>query len=104
MESSHICLLVERGDEGDVTDRRRFNDCLAESNEIRDLMRQADIRILDNDRFCPRQVRATITAASCGCCACFSLTVITGTSASWRDCLLYTSDAADEEDSVDLGG
>src|SRR5665648_1263921 len=23
---------------------------------------------------------------------------------SWRPCLLYTSDAADEEDSVDLGG
>ena len=22
----------------------------------------------------------------------------------WNDCLLYTSDAADEEDSVDLGG
>src|SRR5664280_1064923 len=30
--------------------------------------------------------------------------VLSGTTYMWSSCLLYTSDAADEEDSVDLGG
>src|SRR5664279_6188367 len=40
-------------------------------------------------------------AAGCGCCARLGPSV---RGPACKGCLLYTSDAADEEDSVDLGG
>src|SRR5664279_6274577 len=64
----------------------------------------------DASPYCTPFAQASASSSAENCC-----TVITGPkiscctiSSSWRrsptTCLLYTSDAADEEDSVDLGG